>query len=266
MLLRRKFDPSSGSLVWEAIMVVMAAIIILLFGTGITTNGTNIYLTGVTESSDLIATPGAWKTSTQAAGTSQIFVSCFDASEVFCNGVPTMEMEIKDPKIVIGIGAFPLRPITAEIFMLPVLQHLKPVLATAGAWQTSYGRWYQRCLHSKIQSFGIPHLGTYFGGEDYDLGQQAIALDACDNVYVSGLRFPPRHRYGRQLEAQFFGTNKCFYNQFDPSGTQLWGTYYGGENTTQCYDMALDAGANIYITGWTGTQPALPPRVLTRTL
>jgi len=191
MLLRRNLIHPQVRWYGEAIMVVMAAIIILLLVQVLLLMVQIYTLTGVTESSDLIATPGAWKTSTQAAGTSQIFVSCFDASggilqwgTYYGNGDKGSQNSNWDWGFSIAADH------SGNIYVAGATTS-QTGIATAGAWQTSYAGGINDAFIAKFNPSGFPIWGTYFGGEDYDLGQQAIALDACDMFMYRGLRFPP---------------------------------------------------------------------------
>ncbi|MCK4970749.1 MAG: PKD domain-containing protein, partial [Thermoplasmata archaeon] len=93
---------------------------------------------------------------------------------------------------------------------------------------------------------------TYFGAE-YDVAFYALALDAEDNVFVTGY-----------TDSEFFnvttgayqttlgGDFDAFVTTFDPDVTTLVrSTYIGGDSEDTGYDIQVDEGGAAYITGYT---------------
>src|SRR4028119_514970 len=82
---------------------------------------------------------------------------------------------------------------------------------------------------------------------------RAVAVDASGNTYVTG-----SYQYTADLDpgagvANFTssgGTQDIFIAKFDASGNYLWAKSIGGTGTDITYGIALDASANIYITGY----------------
>jgi hypothetical protein len=96
---------------------------------------------------------------------------------------------------------------------------------------------------------------TYLGGRKSDQGY-AIAVNAGGNAYVTGwtssTNFPTRNQYqGDQ------GNIDAFVTRLDTtqSGASclLYSTYLGGENSDEGYAIAVDAGGNAYVTGYTNS-------------
>jgi uncharacterized repeat protein (TIGR01451 family) len=102
----------------------------------------------------------------------------------------------------------------------------------------------------KFNSQGVRQWGTYLGGEGADRGN-SCAVDGEGNAYlvgytesVSGISFS-----GHQTAIG--GVVDGFLAKFDPNGTRLWASYYGGdedENITAC---SVDVGGNLHIAGYT---------------
>jgi hypothetical protein len=93
---------------------------------------------------------------------------------------------------------------------------------------------------------------TYLGGSARDSGLD-IAVDDDGNVYVTGLTsssdFPVT---GNALQPMRNGGSDAFVVKLNPSGKQMeYGTYLGGSAGEVGYGIALDGGANAYVTGYT---------------
>lgn len=92
---------------------------------------------------------------------------------------------------------------------------------------------------------------TYYGGNDRELSS-GITNDANGDVLVVGMtesaNFPV-------TAGTFQSTKKSaadvFIFKFNPSGTRLWSTFYGGTNYESGYGIATDALNNVLITGYT---------------
>jgi len=100
---------------------------------------------------------------------------------------------------------------------------------------------------------------TYLGGSGSDQAQ-AIAIDSNQNAYVTGyttsIDFPTTPLAFQPILRGPFGN--AFVAKLDPSGSGLvYSTYLGGSGGILVGDMgfgiAVDAGANAYITGYTSS-------------
>jgi len=102
--------------------------------------------------------------------------------------------------------------------------------------------------------------GTYYGAtgeEDYGYG---IALDASDNVYITGFTQggAGMTTAGAYQTVYGGGLFDSFVAKFNPTGTSLlWGSYYGGSGEEEGYNVALDASGNVYISGFTQSANAI---------
>jgi len=98
-------------------------------------------------------------------------------------------------------------------------------------------------------------FSTYLGGNGFDRGQ-AIAVDAHDNVYVTGettsTNFPTttgaiQRRYGG-------GRTDSFVAKLDASGQHLiYSTYIGGRGVDTPYAIVSDHRGRAYVIGITGS-------------
>jgi hypothetical protein len=137
---------------------------------------------------------------------------------------------------------------------------------TSNAIQTTYGGGSQDAFVSAIKSDGSALIySTYLGGTQGDAAA-AIAVDGSGNAYVTGQTgsstgFPTANATQGSLK----GGNDAFVAEINTTGTQLlFSTYLGGSlnedstsglsNVSPIGAIAVDsAGANIYVTGNTGS-------------
>jgi hypothetical protein len=92
---------------------------------------------------------------------------------------------------------------------------------------------------------------TYLGGTSADAAQ-AIALDAQGNAYVAGYTYSTNFPTQNAYQGVSGGGEDCFIAALDPTGTSLvFSTYLGGSGQDAVFGLALDASANIYLTGST---------------
>jgi Beta-propeller repeat len=93
---------------------------------------------------------------------------------------------------------------------------------------------------------------TYFGGSGADTGF-GIAVDPQGAVYVAGSTASPD--FPIQSAAQINnkgGSSDAFIFKLDPTGSQIvYSTFIGGAGTDEAHSIAVDAGGNAYITGFT---------------
>ena len=101
---------------------------------------------------------------------------------------------------------------------------------------------------------------TYLGGNDYDFGYE-IAVDAGGNAYITGSTystdFPTLDPYQTDQ-----GDRDAFVTELSSGGNSLvYSTYLGGNDDDCGYGIAVDAGGNAYITGYTESTdfPTLDP-------
>lgn len=112
---------------------------------------------------------------------------------------------------------------------------------------------------AKFNSAGIRQWGTYYGGNDIDMGN-GVTTDNAGNIYLSGysnstnpnvIATPGSHQTSNA------GNGDGFLAKFDGTGTRLWSTYYGGEypdNSTAC---VIDNSGNIYMVGVTNSTTSI---------
>jgi uncharacterized protein (TIGR03437 family) len=113
---------------------------------------------------------------------------------------------------------------------------------------------------AKLNAAGSALLySTYFGGNADDEGN-GIAVDSSGNAYVVGwtqsLNFPTfnplQAAYGGRVPGFLPNMGDGFVAKFNAAGSALvYSTYLGGSGCDEASAIAVDAGGNAYVTGWT---------------
>lgn len=123
-------------------------------------------------------------------------------------------------------------------------------IATAGAHQETYGGGARDAMLIKFNSSGVRQWATYFGGDENDLNW-TCAVDASGGIAIGGITESTSAIALNGFQMTIGGNEDIFLAYFDPNGTQVWGTYYGGNNDDDAYGSAFDASGNCYISGTT---------------
>ena len=100
---------------------------------------------------------------------------------------------------------------------------------------------------------------TYYGGESSEIGY-AVCTDKSGNVYMAGetngYSFDFADIPGHQL-GYGGGDKDAFLVKFDPTGTRLWATYYGGQDEDKGMAVCTDDNKNVYLAGYTHSDEAI---------
>jgi len=129
------------------------------------------------------------------------------------------------------------------------------LIATAGAFQTTYGLGSWDVFLTKFNTGGVRQWGTYIGGAEDEYGMD-VDLDAAGNIYVGGYTFytgpggvigtAGTHKPG------FSGGRDGFVTKFGPTGARIWGTYFGGNGDEYGLGITVNSAANlVYLCGQT---------------
>lgn len=113
----------------------------------------------------------------------------------------------------------------------------------------------QDAFVTKLNPAGGLVYSTYLGGSNFEQGY-AIAVDTIGNAYVCGTtgsaNFPVTPgAFDTTFNQSPLGTD-TYVGQLNPSGTAfVWATYLGGTQADTSQGIALDASAQVYVTGQT---------------
>jgi hypothetical protein len=203
----------------------------------------NIYITGYTGSTSSIATAGAYQTT--FGGNLDVFVAKFNSTGssllwgtyyggTGAEGAYQAVLDASNNVYIIGETTS-----TSSI-------------ATAGAYQTTYGGGNADAFVAKFNSTGSSLLwGTYYGGTQEDFGHD-ITIDAASNLYTTGFTQSASNiATAGAYQTTFGGVYDAYVAKFNSTGSLFWGTYYGGPDNDRSWRIVLDASNNIYISGFT---------------
>jgi len=213
----------------------------------------NIYITGATESSSKIATPGAYQTIYRGGPTFpqedyDAFVAKFSPA-----GNITWSSYFGDSENDYGRGIAVDN--SGNVFITGGTKSLSGI-ATYGSYQTSYGG-NQDAFVAKFNNTGTTLLwSSYFGGSSME-DVRGICTDAFGYIYITGSTTSSNGIASSGSHQTYYAggnnTGDAFLAKFSNSGTRIWSTYYGGKGDDAGSDVITDALSNVYISGNTAS-------------
>jgi len=217
-----------------------------VWGLSIATNN-NIYITGYTTSDSGIATFGAYQDTLKGTVNSFLFKFSSSGARLWA----TYFGKYYEEAYGIATDTF------GNIFITGQTYDYLNNLATAGAYQTSYGYDGDAFL-SKFSSSGSLLWATYYGGIGQDYGY-SLATDLYGNVCMAGHTTSDSEIASiGAYQPIYKGSNDGFLVKLSPSGERLWATYYGVANGGPFIygyssGVAADGSGNIYLVGSTNS-------------
>ncbi|MCB9045839.1 MAG: T9SS type A sorting domain-containing protein [Chitinophagales bacterium] len=215
-----------------------------------------IYMAGRTQSTNNIATSGAYRTSLSGSAYTDAFVAKFDDS---CHRLWATYYGGANQEEAHGIATDRL----GNIYFCGITCS-DTGIATTGAHQDIHGSYPLPPMQNvtddgflvKLNSAGQRQWSTYYGGQgiDHALG---IACDRNNQVYICGnttsatnistlgsfMYFPI---YGSTVP--LYGTHG-FLAKFNGAGQRLWGTYFADSNGQALYKVSCDTANNVFVGG-----------------
>jgi hypothetical protein len=111
--------------------------------------------------------------------------------------------------------------------------------------------------HSQTLVIDPSNWATYYGGSNGDSGY-GIATDASGNIIITGETYSSNAIATVGAHQIVQGVNSdAFTSKFNTNGVIQWATYYGGSGADYGRGIAIDASANIIITGNTNSSNAI---------
>lgn len=96
-------------------------------------------------------------------------------------------------------------------------------------------------------------FSTYIGGTGLDAAT-AVAADSKGDSYVAGSTQSSDFPFTTgAFQTAAAGDYDVFVAAFDPTGKQLFATYLGGSGDDEATGVAVDAGNDVYVTGFTSS-------------
>lgn len=128
------------------------------------------------------------------------------------------------------------------------------LVATSGAFQTSYGGGPYDAMLFKFNPFGVLQWATYLGGSSDEDGY-GIVIDKSNNLYVCGYTSGSSTftTSGAHQTSYGGGSYDAYLAKFTNNGNLIWSTFYGGNGTEYSYSCELDTIGNIYLSGVTSS-------------
>jgi hypothetical protein len=204
----------------------------------------NIYLAGMAQSTDSIATAGTFQT-VHGGGFWDGYIAKFDS-----NG------QRKWASYFGGSGNDQAHEVALDVSGNIVIagETVSSGLASSGAHQTSFGGGTNDGFIAKFDPAGNRLWSTYYGGTDMDICG-GLGTDSRNNIFAGGHTqsssgiasansFQPSINVGTS-------TYDAFVVKFDSSGQRRWGTYLGGPGLDQLSDIKVQDDKKLLIGGTT---------------
>lgn len=225
----------SGSIIWST----------YYGGTGAESDGAvtfdkwgNIYIVGTTSSTTGIAYSGL--VNTYQGGIDDGFYAKFDGSGslIFASYLGGANSDYSESCITDTLGNLYIAGTTVSSTGIALLGH-----------QNTHGTGYWDAYLIKFDPDGNKLWGTYYGGNDFDLGA-GVTCDMNNNVFLCGKTVSTNNIANGGYLFSYPGAAESytsFLAKFDSNGTLNWGTYYGTSNPNYGEDVCTDTIGNVYL-------------------
>lgn len=124
-------------------------------------------------------------------------------------------------------------------------------IATSGSWQSVISGSYHDVFVLKFNMAGQRIWGTYYGGTEQDYGNKITYSSGYLFITGSTGSTSGMVTSGSHQSVYGGGYNDVFIAKFDTNGQRLIGTYLGGSDLDNGYDISADLSGNIVVTGGT---------------
>ena len=204
-------------------------------------NSGSIYLAGNTESTNNIATNGAYQDTLNIGFAS--FIAKFNS-----NGI--RQFGTYFPAFFYGftIDSYDNMYVTGFNSISGLIGFTTP-----NAHQQNEGGGIDAFL-AKFDVNGNKLWCTYYGGAQDDKGG-AVSVDSSGNVFISGWTMSTNNiASSSAFQTNLGGISDYFIAKFSSSGVRQWGTYYGGIDDEDGYTfMTNDKSGNVYLSARIGS-------------
>jgi hypothetical protein len=215
-------------------------------GTGLGIDSSdNIYVVGNTDASNFPVTAGVYQAS--QAGSGDAFVAKYSSAGVvqyatYLGGTGT------------DYGCSVAADASGNAYVYGQTQSTN--FPTAAALQSSNGGGWDLFLAKLNPSASALVYSTYLGGsgDEHNSYGTSLALDASNNVYLTGSTTSTNFPIVSSLQAANAGGTDAFVSIVNAAGSALlYSTYFGGSGTDGGNSIALDSTGNILVAGNTNS-------------
>ncbi|MFN7832333.1 MAG: beta strand repeat-containing protein, partial [Bacteroidota bacterium] len=212
------------------------------------TDAGDVYLTGFTNSTAGIASTGAYDVTYGGAGLRDAFLAKFNSSGArqwgtYYGGAGN------DEGYSLGLAS------DGSVYLAGTTSSTADI-ATTG----TYNGGTSDAFLVKFTSAGTRTWGIYYGGAGAD-EYNGMSIDRVDNnnVYLSGCTNSTSGiaMGGSPWQPTLGGGTDAFVAKFDPTGTNMWGTYFGGTGDDCGFATAIDKAGDIYMVGRTASNTGI---------
>lgn len=212
-------------------------------GTDVDASG-NIYLTGVTNSSNAIASGGHQNL---IGGSSDAFLVKFNPSgaRLWATYYGGTGADFNGGNITVDFSG--------NIYLAGNTTSTSAI-AIGGHQNISGGG--NDAFLVKFNSSGTRLWGTYYGGISQD-GAGSVGCDASGNVFLVGSTYSPTGIASNGHQNTLGGDQDAFLVKFNSLGQRIWGTYYGGISIESGWDVSVSNSGNIFLVGQTASNSAI---------
>jgi hypothetical protein len=200
----------------------------------------NIYFTGSAGSTSGIATPGAYQSTN--AGQTDVVVGKVNTAGIM-QWCTYLGGSLNDAGNAIDYNAGGICVVGTAVSTSGI--------ATAGAYQTTYGGGGFDGMICRFTDAGALSWSTYFGGTGNDI-LRAVEYNAAGDVILagytsstSGLTTAGVHQTANM------GSNDGIVARFTNTGTRSWCSYFGGNVSDLCLGLGINSSDEIVLTGYT---------------
>ncbi|HEY8896319.1 MAG TPA: SBBP repeat-containing protein, partial [Niastella sp.] len=197
----------------------------------------NIYMAGITASTNNIATAGAHQSI--LGGGNDAFLVKFNK-----NGVRQWATYYGGTATESGFG---IAIDTNDYVYLTGITGSTNNISSAGSFQTVKSTGNDAYL-VKFNSDGMRQWGTYFGGNNSD-NATGIAIDKNNSIYITGNTTSTNIATAQSQQTVNNGNTDAFLTKFDAGGKLKWCTYYGGSGTENGRQVNTDNNGFVYLSG-----------------
>lgn len=128
-------------------------------------------------------------------------------------------------------------------------------MSTPNAYDPSYNG--TDMFVARFSFAGARTAGSYFGGDFYTDHLDDLAVDAGDNLYLTGeVVEPGSYVTAGAYDTALDGATDLVLAKFNPQLIREWATYYGGNKVENGY-LAVDKNNHIYLSGFTNSHDAI---------